>query len=147
MSFIIPNQKLLVIETNNLQFGSSLDPISVTLNLDQSVVSNSPTVEISAPDAAPFTIIAYNTNTSNPEIVFTLTSPIEDFILGHNYVMTLTANGQTDTFNVYFLKLLIQQIGLMLILKIILVVIFLLIKLLLVLRLFLHQLIQFLDQC
>jgi len=103
MSFIMSNQKLLVVETNNLQFGSNTDPISVTLNLDQSVVTASPTVIVTGPTGAPFSITSYNTNTANPEIVFTLTGSLSDFVLGQNYPITLTANSQTDTFNVIFL--------------------------------------------
>jgi hypothetical protein len=47
-AFIIPNQKLLVVETNNLQFGSSSSEVKVTLDLDESVVGTTPNATVSA---------------------------------------------------------------------------------------------------
>ena len=100
-NFINPSQKLLVIETNNLQFGVG-QSVTVKIELDESVVTATPTVSVAVTNA-PFTLSLTNGNTSKPGISFVLNGNVQDYILGHNYVVTITANGQTDSLNIQFL--------------------------------------------
>jgi hypothetical protein len=102
-AFIMPDQKLLVVETNNLQFGSSSSIVNITLNLDKSVTTDTPTVVVTGPTGAPFTITTTNANTPNPQLAIALTGTSDNFTLGANYTVTVTANGNTDTFNIVFL--------------------------------------------
>jgi len=102
MSFIMPNQSLLIIETDNLEFGTSAQ-ISAKLNLDESVVGSTPTVTATPPTDAPFTLSVSNNTTPNPTINITLTGDIATIDLGLKYQITLSANGQTDSFNIVFL--------------------------------------------
>jgi hypothetical protein len=100
-AFIIPNQKLLVVETNNLQFGSSSSEVKVTLDLDESVVGTTPNATVSA--VGPFSTSLLNANTSRPTVVITLIGAITDYVLGQRYTITIAANGNTDTLAVTFL--------------------------------------------
>ena len=104
-AFILQDQKLLVIETNNLQFGGSTpSQISCTLDLDESVVTSSPTVTASIENTVPFTIaLIENTVLSKPTINFTLSQVLDSIVLGQKYTVTLTVGGNTDTFSVQFL--------------------------------------------
>jgi hypothetical protein len=100
-AFIAPDQKLLVVETNNLQFGSPSSEVKITLNLDESVVGTTPNATVSA--VGPFSTSLLNENTSKPTVVITLTGAITDYVLGQRYTITITANGNTDTLAVIFL--------------------------------------------
>jgi hypothetical protein len=100
-AFIVPNQKLLVVETNNLQFGSSSSEVKVILDLDESVVGTTPNATVSA--VGPFSTSLLNANTSKPTVVITLIGAITDYVLGQRYTITIIANGNTDTLAVTFL--------------------------------------------
>ena len=100
-AFIDPSQKLIVLDTNNIQVGGSPDPIITTLNLDESVVGTTPVTTVSFIDSVtPFSIGITNNNTSTPGLEVTFDSPITDLVLGKKYGITITSNGQTDTLEI-----------------------------------------------
>lgn len=101
-NFIHPDQKTLVVETNNLRFGVS-EQVTTTLKLDESIVTSTPTVTATKDGSAPFAVIVNNGSTSSPSIVLTLSGLVTDYILGKTYTITISANGETDILNVIFL--------------------------------------------
>ena len=102
-SFINPDQKLIVIETNNLQFGSTGTKITTKLRLDESVVTTTPTLVATPVDAGIYTVAVLNNGTSSPELEVTLSSAYNAYTLGKRYTINLTANGNNDSLDIMFL--------------------------------------------
>ena len=102
-AFIIPEQKLIVIETNNLQFNNNLSKVTTIFKLDESVVGVTPAVTLTVPVNTPFSASITVNNTSAPSIQITVDKDQSLITLGQQYEITINANGQSDTFNVAFL--------------------------------------------